>query len=193
MVASRILTQQWFEDYKQVLRSANLEIPLLKVYVDDGRQVMTLLKKGMRYCQTKKEFAWSRSAEEDEEKAEQGEDKNTFMARLCLPAMININPDLTFIAEVEEDFPNKQLPTLDMKMWMKENYMISNAYYKKDVKSQVLLDKDSAMSIQQKHSILANEVTRRLYNLDSRMDDLDHEVSAVLEDFTQQCKMGDGR
>ena len=98
------------------------------------------------------------------------------MARLCLPAMTN-----------------KQLPTLDMKMWMKENYMISNAYYKKDVKSQVLLDKDSAMSIQQKHSILANEVTRRLYNLDSRMDDLDHEVSAVLEDFTQQCKMGDGR
>ena len=97
------------------------------------------------------------------------------------------------VAKNREDFSKERYELAHFQRKMKENYMISNAYYKKDVKSQVLLDKDSAMSIQQKHSILANEVTRRLYNLDSRMDDLDHEVSAVLEDFTQQCKMGDGR
>ena len=84
MAASRIVTQQWYEDYEQILTSAGLETPLLKVYVDDGRQVTTLLRKGMRYCQTKKEFTWSKEAqEEDEEKQEKGEDKNTFMARLC--------------------------------------------------------------------------------------------------------------
>ena len=47
------------------------------------------------------------------------------MARLCLPAMNHINPDLTFTAEVEEDFQDKKLPTLDMKMWMKEDSTIT--------------------------------------------------------------------
>ena len=46
-----------------------MKVHLLKVYVDDGRQVTSLLDKGMRYCPDKKEFVWSKDAsEEDEEK-----------------------------------------------------------------------------------------------------------------------------
>ena len=110
MAASRIVMQQFFEDYEKILLKADLEISMLKVYVDDGRQITSLLEKGMRYCETDKEFKWNKIAEEEDKKKElEGEDKNTFMARLCLPALNDINPDLTFTVAVEEDFPHQKI------------------------------------------------------------------------------------
>ena len=35
---------------------------MLKVYVDDGRQVSTVMRKGMRFDETKQEYSWSREA-----------------------------------------------------------------------------------------------------------------------------------
>ena len=88
------------------------------------------------------------------------------MARLCLPAMNAINPDLTFTAEVEEDFANKRLPTLDFSLWMEKTGEVKHSYYEKSIKSQMMLDRDSAMATKQKITIQANELTRRLYNID---------------------------
>ena len=50
-------------------------------------------------------------------------------ARLCLPAMNDVNPDLTFTAEVAEDFGDRRLPTLDFSLWMKDDMSISHSYY----------------------------------------------------------------
>ena len=97
------------------------------MYVDDGRQVTSLLAKGMRYARESRSFEWSKEAEdEDLEREKKGEGKGAFMARLCLPAMNDVNPDLTFTAEVEEDFESRKLPTLDTNMWMEEDGKISN-------------------------------------------------------------------
>ena len=189
MAASRIVMQQFFEDYEKILLKADLEISMLKVYVDDGRQITSLLEKGMRYCETDKEFKWNKIAEEEDKKKElEGEDKNTFMARLCLPALNDINPDLTFTVEVEEDFPHKKLPTLDTNMWLNKDGTVSHSFFEKDMKSQLVIEKDSAMSIRQKICILSNEVTRRLYNLESSLENLEEEVSRIMENFTRQCK-----
>ena len=189
MAASRIVIHQFFEDYERILTKAELEITLLKVYVDDGRQITSLLKKGSRYCHASKEFKWSKEDEEEDEKMEQeGETKGGFMARLCLPAMNDINPDLTFTAEVEEDFSTKKLPTLDTVLWMKDDGRVLHGYYEKEMKSQLMLEKNSAMGIKQKHCIMANELSRRLYNLDSNNEDLEAEVEEVIETYTRQCK-----
>ena len=189
MAASRIVIQDFFEDYHKILTKAGLEISLLKVYVDDGRQVTSLLRKGLRYSRDEKEFVWSKEAEEeDSEKEKEGEDRATFMARLCLPVMNDINPDLTFTAEVEKDFSNNKLPTLDTELWMQEDGTVRHGYFEKEMKSQLMLDKASAMSIKQKHCIQANELTRRLYNLDRNNEDLEEEIEKVIENFTRQCK-----
>ena len=45
MVASRIVMQDFMEDYRTKLTEAGLRTTLLKVYVDDARQVTTKLKK----------------------------------------------------------------------------------------------------------------------------------------------------
>ena len=119
MAAARLVMNEFMENYREKLVEAKLNVTLLKVYVDDGRQVTSKLRKGMRYCREKREYVWSREAEEEDlEREKKGEDKGSFMARLCLPLMNDINPDLTFTAEVEKDFPNGKLPTLDTELWM---------------------------------------------------------------------------
>ena len=111
--------QDFFEKYDRILTSAGLKIFLMKVYVDDGRQVSTKFSKGMTFSKEHGNLTWNKEAEmEDVRKEEEGEKKNAFMARVCLDAMNSINPDLTFTAEVEEEFDNKRLPTLDFSLWM---------------------------------------------------------------------------
>ena len=139
----------------------------MKVYVDDGRQVSTLLRKGMRFNKEKMAFEWDIFAEEEDQMMEQaGENRDSFMARLCLPAMNAVNMDLTFTAEVASDFGDKRLPTLDFALWMNDKEEVTHSYFEKEMKTQQLLEKESAMSAmstKQKFTILSNELTRRIY------------------------------
>ena len=51
----------------------------------------------MRFEKDSMEFVWNKEAEEEDIRLEeQGKDKDSFMARLCLPAMNAINSNLTF-------------------------------------------------------------------------------------------------
>ena len=191
MAASRIVMADFFCKYNDILARADLKITLMKVYVDDGRQITSLMKKGMRYNAEKNEFQWSKEAEEEDEKLEkEGESKETFMARLCLPAMNAINKDLTFTAEVADDFPDKKLPTLDLNLWMKEDLTVSHTYFEKEMKSQLMIERGSAMGKQQKYCILANELTRRLLKIDTDSSEevIEEEVVKITEHYTRQVK-----
>ena len=48
MSCSRVVMQDWGENYLEVLNEAGLITTLFKIYVDDVRQVSTILKMGMR-------------------------------------------------------------------------------------------------------------------------------------------------
>ena len=124
-------------------------ITLLKVYVDDGRQVTSILRKGMRFCQEEGKFVWREEAEkEDRMKEEQGESKEAFMARLCLPAMNGINPDLTFTVETAEEFRGNKLPTLDFKLWVEEEDLTWNhTYFEKEMRTQLLIPERSEKDV----------------------------------------------
>ena len=110
------------------------------------------------------------------------------MARLCLEAMNKVNPDLTFTAEVASDFPDNKLPTLDFTLMMMEDGKITHNYFEKQMKTQKVIEKESAMSKKQKFCILANETTRRLYNTDIENDPEEDEIKEVLEKMTSQLK-----
>ena len=189
MAASRIVMNDFFRKYNAILLKAELRVTLLRVYVDDGRQASTLLKRGMRFDEKKGEFVWSREAEkEDLERQEKGEKDDEFMARLCVVAMNHINEDITFTTEVASEFSNKKLPTLDMNLLMRKDYTITHSYYEKDMRSQILIEKNSAMTQRQKFSILANELTRRIYNIDENDESFVQEVEETIEKFTAQLK-----
>ena len=89
---------------------------------------------------------------------------------------------------MEEDFKEKRLPTLDFSLWLKQGGEISHSYYEKEMRSQVMLERDSAMSTKQKITIQANELTRRLYNINEEDTDLESEVEKVIETYTRQIK-----
>ena len=48
MACSRVVMQDWGEGYMRILREAGLQVTLFKIYVDDGRQVSTVLRMGSR-------------------------------------------------------------------------------------------------------------------------------------------------
>ena len=120
--ASTLVMEDWAEVYEEILVKSSVLVLLLAGYVDDGRQITSLLDDGMRYNKEERKFTYYEEAErEDIEKRKQGESENQKMARLCLTAMNSINPDLKFTTETQEDFPNERLPTLDFEIWMEHN------------------------------------------------------------------------
>ena len=167
--ASEIVVQTWSEGYKKILTDSNIEVLLLAGYVDDGRQLTSSLKLGMRFDEDKKMFQYSEEAEiEDKNRRSKGESNNQRMARICQAAMNSVNKDLQFTVESPEDFPKEQLPTLDFKIWQEQEQTINHTYYQKPMKTPLVVMARSGMATQQKIQILANELTRRLSNINPK-------------------------
>ena len=66
---------------------------------------------------------------------------------------------------------DKKLPVLDLKVWLKtgsqSEKIIRHHFYEKDMTSQLVIHKDSAIGWGVKRAALVNEVKRRLYNTDN--------------------------
>ena len=74
---------------------------MLSGYVDDGRQLTSSLPLGMRYSKEEKIFKYSEPAYfEDNNKINEGESNNERMARICLPAMTDVNKNLELFSLV---------------------------------------------------------------------------------------------
>ena len=112
MCAARMVMQHWARGYSSILLHAGLKLPLLSGYVDDGRQGSTVLRRGTRFDEIQKRFIF----DEEQLRNDNAENvpDNVRMARICLPAMNSINPNLKFTTEAPEDFPRNRLPTLDL-------------------------------------------------------------------------------
>ena len=74
--------------------------------------------------------------------------------------MKDINEDLRFTTEVEEDFESKILPTLSFEIWC-DKEGIKHSYFEKPMHSQILTMSRSSQAENSKFSILVNELSRR--------------------------------
>ena len=101
--------------------------------------------------------------------------------------MNSINPDIQFTTETEYDFPpQNRLHTLDTDIWMSMDGTIMHSYYQKEMKTPLLLMRDSAMAGQQKFSILSNELMRRLGNIGRGVSHT--EKLSIVETFIREMK-----
>jgi hypothetical protein len=107
------------------------------------------------------------------------------MARICLPAMDSVNPNLRFTTEAPEEFARGRLPTLDFVIWMVDG-IIYHSYFEKEMKSQFTIMQRTAMSEHQKMSILSNELVRRLSNIHREV--VEEEIHEVIEHYVTQLK-----
>ena len=188
MACARVVMQEWGDHYLNILKEARLLITLFKIYVDDVRQITTMLRKGTRYEVDGKTWTWSKEAEEeDEQRRKEGESKEAMMVRILTPVMSCINSDLIFTTELEEDFEDRKLPTLDCKLWLEEDGSVNHTYFEKDMRTQLLIPERSAMSQKQKMSILSNELVRRMSNICIEKVGLE-EKKMVVDQFRGQLK-----
>ena len=118
-----------------------------------------------------------------------GESTTRRMSRKCQLAMKSINKDLKFTVECPEDFADKREPTLDFSIWMEKNKVL-HSYFEKDMKTPLDLMKRTAMSEQQKYSILSNELVRRLSNISQELkeDQRKREKIWVVDIMTQKMR-----
>ena len=56
MAASRLVMQEWSENYSLILEASKDEVHDLRGYVDDNRQESELMRRGTRFNQEKKRF-----------------------------------------------------------------------------------------------------------------------------------------
>ena len=117
---------------------------------------------------------------EDEEK---NRDKKELTRTEMEKLMNDINGDLYFTTETEEDFINKRLPTLSFEMWCDETG-IRHSYYEKPMRSQMLTMNKSSQSENSKFSILVNELFRRFDMMDKKIEK--DERIEIVDHFTQQ-------
>ena len=186
--ASELVMEHWASLYREILEISGVTIHVLAGYVDDGRQVTSLLPLGWSFQEDSKKFEYSDEAlEEDNKKKATGESQNQRMARRCQPAMNSINMDLQFTTESQEDFENERLPTLDFEMWISSDNKIRHSFYQKPMKTPFVLMERSGTSYQQKFQILTNELTRRLSNIMVE-EILQSEINQKIEQFITELK-----
>ena len=128
MCISRLVMQEWWEDFKGILDKSEIEYMLHAIYVDDGRIIIEKIKPGVRFCEDEKLFRfrdeWLKEDIESNESALKRTEREVAKAMNC------ISPDLVFTTETEYDFDNKRLPTLSFQMWS-EREGIRHSYYEK--------------------------------------------------------------
>ena len=186
MAVARIVMQKWGENFRVFLQNSGMPTPLLKGYVDDGRIVTMVLKMGARFDSKRGVFrVMGEGMEEDILRKASGETDVGRMARILLPAMNHINPDVQFTVETADDFQSGWLPTLDLDLSLRGD-TISHTYYQKPMRTPLLIMERSAMSSQMKYNILSNEVMRRLFAIGD--DQNLGEKLRVLDQMTKQLR-----
>ena len=181
MCGAQITMQEWRDKFVEILERSEIEELLAGLYVDDGRNLIEILKLGVRFCEMQNAFIYNKEWEELDSKLEiSGKDRTK---REVLNAMNSISPDIQFTIEDSEDFSDKRLPTLSFSIW-EEEWGISHSYYEKEMRSQVLLMERSAMSAQSKYSIMTNELRRRLEVLHDKIEV--REKLEIVNKYTQQ-------
>jgi hypothetical protein len=99
-------------------------------------------------------------------------------AEILLDIMNSIMTFLRFTLEIGEDFEDKKLPTLDVKIWVAGN-MIHFDFFEKPMSTNMVLHAKTAQSQSVKFASLTQEVVRRLLHtsrmlpLSNRMDNLE--------------------
>ena len=119
MALARIVMQDWSEQFSRILSENAVGEHLRGIYVDDGRNVLDILKAGTRYCAENEKF--ERKEEWEKEDRENGITRRKRSENEFRDLMNSINKDLKFTTEVESDFDKLRLPTLSFELWSEES------------------------------------------------------------------------
>ena len=186
MCIARLVMQDWWDKFSQILDDSKIAVLLKAIYVDDGRLIVEILKKGVIFNNTTGKFMMSPDPIDYIEGDIMDDVKRTEIE--IGKAMNYINTDLRFTTETERDFEKGRLPTLSFETWSTIEG-IRHSYFEKTMRSQILTQKFSSQSEQSKYSILVNELHRHLEVLDPKIEN--SEKVEIIDHFIQQLYNSD--
>ena len=170
MCVARIVMGEWGEKMRDILDKAKIDRDLEGLYVDDLRYVLSALPPGVRWSQKDKTFIQKEDWRIEDENSNESSTRRT--SREICHAMNSVYKSLKFTVEIEEDFENLRLPTLDCELFMnRENYKLSYSFFEKPMKSPFCVMKNSAMSEKSKMSILSQDLIRRMQNTEETISE----------------------
>ena len=111
MAASRIVMYHWGKNLRRILTEADIKIWMDSIYVDDFRALLAALRPGLRWEPQSKRLEYRDEWRDEDLKSEMSTTRRS--ATVLKEVMESINPDIKFVMELEEDFPDLKLPTLD--------------------------------------------------------------------------------
>ena len=186
MAVSRIVMIDWGKKLRNILSDAEVKIWMDSLYVDDFRALITALRPGLRWEPKTKKLEFREEWKEEDLKSEMSATRRS--ATVLQAAMDSINPDLKFEMELEEDFPDNKLPTLDCRVWLETSTdkppQFNFSFFEKTMNSQFVILEKSAMSYKQKFAILSQEVIRRMLNTSDRISQT--ERKQILDNFSEK-------
>ena len=142
MAVARVVMYDWGKRMKETLHSAGIKIYLASFYVDDIRLLVSTIRRDQQ---------WNEDTGCLETHQQKDEDitviKHT--AQELKKMMDRINPDLRFELELEEDFEDLKLPTLDTSIWIGRSkdlkLQIKYIFFEKPINSIYVIHEKSAM------------------------------------------------
>ena len=106
----------WAIEMQRILNENGVELEELFAYVDDLRSFLKALIEGNKFCSSCKELYPCKTQEKIDLESGESDAKRT--ARVLRDIFNSIEKDLKFTIELEEDFEDSWLPTLDTKLKM---------------------------------------------------------------------------
>ena len=176
----------WAEKYTAILVRSSIHLYIIPTnYVDDVRQANDKIKRGTRFDNEEQKLLFKEEWKTEDDAMDQTDLKR--MGVVCLEVMNSIEDDLTFTVETQEDFVNKRVQTLDFETWFDaQEGVVRHSFFEKEMRTPLVIMERSALGNQQKHSILANDLVRRLSNLDQSMGIADQ--VEVINKYTYKLK-----
>ena len=134
-------------------------------YMDDLRVFLFPLREGWRWIGS--ELCWTEDWER--EHLTSGSSALERTCELIRQSLNLIYPFLNFTIESEEDFPDRRLPTLDFKLWVREDNVVLFTFFEKPTSSNQMLHRNTALSENTKMATLNAEVVRRMLNVSEEL------------------------
>ena len=166
---ARLVMMWWDKEFLEIVESSNLTILGGARYMDDVRVWLAAIRLGWRWTdgQLKYKRAWM---------LEERESKMTAMKKTTqvLEGIMNsICSWLVLTMENEDMFEERNLPTLDLKLWVAEDNTIMYVFFEKEMVSPMVLHKRSAMPEGVRRATLNHEMVRRMVNTTKKVSILE--------------------
>ena len=166
---ARVTMLFWDEKLTNMLGKNNIILDDGARYMDDVRLTLDSLKEGWRWTEGGVYFSEGWKIEDELS----GETSTQRTGRILKDMMNSVLGFLRLTVEIADDFDDRKLPTLDLKIWVHpEGRMVLYEHFEKTMNTNLVLQQISALSENIKVNSLSQEVVRILLNCSE--DDEDH-------------------